>query len=115
MQRAFRYAIEKHGSQVRASGEPYYTHPVEAAIILAGLRMDGCTLAAAVLHDVVEDTEVTFDEVQKAFGPAVRDLVEGVTNVSSILEQINGEKIPKAEADRLDQVCYICVPGMSGV
>lgn len=67
--RAFAFAIEKHGEQVRASGEPYYTHPVEAAIILAGLRMDGMSIAAAVLHDIIEDTDVTFAEVQKHFGP----------------------------------------------
>lgn len=79
--RAFAYAREKHAGQTRKDGAPYITHPVEVAEILAELQMDEQTLAAGLLHDVVEDCGVTLDEMTREFGPEVAHLVDGVTKL----------------------------------
>ncbi len=84
LQRAYEVAKEAHGDQKRHSGEPYITHPVEVAIILAELEMDKETIIAALLHDVVEDTDMTLDEVRKEFGDEVAELVDGVTKLTQI-------------------------------
>ena len=81
LERAYAVAKEAHGDQKRHSGEPYITHPVEVAIILAELEMDKETIIAALLHDVVEDTGMTLDEVRKDFGDEVAELVDGVTKM----------------------------------
>jgi guanosine-3',5'-bis(diphosphate) 3'-pyrophosphohydrolase len=78
---AYEFAAKAHEGQTRKSGEPYIHHPVEVAIILAELKMDLTTLIAALLHDVVEDTSVTLEEVEEKFGPAVGKLVDGVTKL----------------------------------
>ncbi len=75
--RAFEFAREAHQGQARKSGEPFILHPVEVAIILADLRMDAETICAALLHDTVEDTPVTAEEVEAEFNDQVRSLVEG--------------------------------------
>ena len=83
--RAYRFAAEFHRDQRRRSGEPYINHPVEVALILAhDLRMDEDTICAALLHDTVEDTPATKDQVAELFGPTVADLVDGVTKLTSI-------------------------------
>lgn len=82
--RAYVYAAKMHRGQVRKSGEPYLSHPLETAYILANMKMDDVTIAAALLHDVIEDTEATFDELTEMFGEEVSRLVEGVTKVSKI-------------------------------
>ncbi len=83
--RAYRFAAEYHRDQRRRSGEPYINHPVEVALILAhDLRMDEDTICAALLHDTVEDTPATKDQVAELFGPTVADLVDGVTKLTSI-------------------------------
>ena len=83
--RAYRFAAEYHRDQRRRSGEPYINHPVEVALILAhDLRMDEDTICAALLHDTVEDTPATKDQVAEMFGPTVADLVDGVTKLTSI-------------------------------
>ena len=84
LERAYAVAKEAHGDQKRHSGEPYITHPVEVAIILAELEMDKETIIAALLHDVVEDTGMTLDEVRKDFGDEVAELVDGVTKLTQI-------------------------------
>lgn len=84
VERAYEVAKEAHGDQKRHSGEPYITHPVEVAIILAELEMDKETIIAALLHDVVEDTGKTLDEVRKEFGDEVAELVDGVTKLTQI-------------------------------
>jgi len=76
--RAYEFAREFHRNQRRRSGEPYINHPVEVAIILAGLHMDVETICAALLHDTIEDTDTTRVEVINEFGESVADLVEGV-------------------------------------
>ena len=91
--KAFRFASEAHEGQCRKSGEPFVAHPVEVAIILADLRMDVETLCAALLHDTVEDTSVTRDQVEAEFNPQVAQLVEGVTKITRIeVESLTDEQ-----------------------
>lgn len=85
VERAYRFAADYHRDQRRRSGEPYINHPVEVALILAhDLRMDEDTICAALLHDTVEDTPATLDELKDLFGETVTDLVDGVTKLTSI-------------------------------
>ena len=85
VERAYRFAADYHRDQRRRSGEPYINHPVEVALILAhDLRMDEDTICAALLHDTVEDTPATKDELIERFGQTVADLVDGVTKLTSI-------------------------------
>lgn len=84
IQRAYEYALEAHEGQLRLSGEPYIIHPVAVAKILADLKLDATTLAAALLHDVVEDTRITDEELVRAFGAEVAALVDGVTKLKRI-------------------------------
>ena len=81
---AYGLACEAHRGQLRLSGDPYVTHPVEVAVILIDLGLDTDSLIAALLHDVVEDTEVTLEQIQKKFGPDVAVLVDGVTKLGRI-------------------------------
>lgn len=81
---AFEFARAAHEGQVRKDGSPYITHPVNAAIILTGLHLDEDSLIACLLHDVPEDTERTLDEIEDAFGPKVRFLVDGITKLSKV-------------------------------
>lgn len=81
---AYEYAAEKHEGQFRESGEPYITHPLAVAAILVDLGMDTDAICAALLHDVVEDTDATFDDVKKKFGADVANLVDGVTKLDKI-------------------------------
>ena len=82
--RAFEFAYQLHRGQMRASGDPYIAHPVAVAGLLRSLGGDSAMIAAGFLHDVVEDTEVTVEEIEAAFGPEVRHLVEGVTKLSKL-------------------------------
>lgn len=84
---AFDYAKEKHQDQTRVSGEPYYTHPVEVASILADMKMDSATIITAILHDTLEDTSATYKEVQEKFSKEVADLVNGVSKLTKIESQ----------------------------
>ena len=81
---AYILAADAHKEQRRKSGEPYIIHPIGVASILAGLQMDEYTLAAAFLHDVVEDTEYTFDDLRNIYGTVVANLVDGVTKLGKI-------------------------------
>jgi len=83
-ERAFLFAKEAHGEQKRESGEPYITHPLSVAIILSDMGLDLPTICAALLHDVIEDTEITETQVRKAFGSEVFRLVDGVTKLGKI-------------------------------
>lgn len=95
IEQAYDFAVEKHGDQKRASGEPYYTHPVEVAQILADMKLDPSTIVTAILHDTVEDTVVTLDEIEEKFGKEIRSLVDGVTKLGKIEAQ--PENIRQAE------------------
>ncbi len=87
IQNAYAFALAAHKGQNRKSGEPYFSHPVEVATILAEHRFDAITLSAALLHDVLEDCDVTYEELETAFGSEVAGLVAGVTKISTISEQ----------------------------
>jgi GTP pyrophosphokinase len=86
LEKAAGWASEAHRDQQRASGEPYYSHVLAVAEILRALNLDYETLAAAMLHDVVEDTDVTLDDVRSEFGPVIANLVDGVTKMERIGE-----------------------------
>ena len=82
--KAFNLAFEAHKEQKRDSGEPYIIHPIEVATILAELGMDTSTIVAGLLHDVIEDTEYTYDDIKKIFGEEVANLVSGVTKITKM-------------------------------
>src|SRR6188508_2216867 len=81
---AYRFSEAAHAGQTRQSGDPYISHPLAVAEILAGWRLDGQALVAALLHDVMEDTSVTKDEISDTFGKPVADLVDGVSKLDKI-------------------------------
>ena len=82
--KAYNYAFSHHGDQLRKSGEPYIIHPLNVAYILAEIGLDDNTICAALLHDVVEDTEVTEEDIKNEFGEEINYLVAGVTKLSNI-------------------------------
>ena len=84
LNKAYVYAMKAHGSQKRASGAPYFTHPLEVAEILTDFKLDAATIAAALLHDVVEDTESTSEEIEAIFGTDIAALVDGLTKISRL-------------------------------
>ncbi|WP_165172218.1 MULTISPECIES: bifunctional (p)ppGpp synthetase/guanosine-3',5'-bis(diphosphate) 3'-pyrophosphohydrolase [unclassified Adlercreutzia] len=93
LEHAFAFANAAHKGQCRKSGEPFIIHPIEVGIILADLRMDAETICAALLHDTVEDTEVTAADVEREFNAQVRQLVEGVTKITRIeVESLSDEQ-----------------------
>jgi GTP diphosphokinase / guanosine-3',5'-bis(diphosphate) 3'-diphosphatase len=90
--RAYVFSMKAHGSQVRASGDPYFSHPIEVAGILTDLKLDDQTIATAILHDTIEDTLATPEEIEKLFGKNVARLVDGVTKLSKIEAQSENER-----------------------
>ena len=84
IRRAYEYAKENHGDQCRKSGEPYMIHPMNVAYILAQLELDDETLCAALLHDVVEDTPKTHEDLVKDFGTTIAEMVAGVTKLGKL-------------------------------
>jgi GTP diphosphokinase / guanosine-3',5'-bis(diphosphate) 3'-diphosphatase len=84
LNRAYVYAMKAHGNQKRASGEAYFNHPLEVAAILADMRLDDATIAAALLHDTVEDTESTHADIVEKFGPEIASLVDGLTKIKKL-------------------------------
>src|SRR5258706_1177989 len=90
--RAYVFALKAHGSQTRASGDPYFSHPLEVAGILTAMHLDGASIATALLHDVIEDTGADLAEIEKRFGPEIARLVDGVTKLSRIELQSDQSK-----------------------
>ena len=84
LNRAYVFSLKAHGAQIRASGDPYFSHPLEVAGILTGLKLDCDTIVTALLHDTVEDTLASLDEIENHFGAPVARLVDGVTKLSQI-------------------------------
>ena len=82
--KAYNYAVEHHGDQRRRSGEPYIIHPINVAYILAGVGLDEATICAALLHDVVEDTDATDADLRRDFGDEIADMVAGVTKLGTV-------------------------------
>lgn len=93
IQKAYIFAKTGHGNQKRHSGDPYFSHPLAVAEILTDLKVDDASIIAALLHDLVEDTEVTLDEVEKNFGEQVRHLVDGVTKLKKIESISTSERV----------------------
>jgi len=93
--RAYVYSMKMHGTQKRASGDPYFIHPLEVANILTDLKLDTATIATALLHDTVEDTLATLEDIEKHFGPEIKGLVDGVTKLSRI--ETKSENAKQAE------------------
>ena len=96
--RAFQYAYNGHNGQNRKSGEPYITHPLHVALYLCELNFDKETIAAALLHDLIEDTDISYEDLKKEFGEEVADIVDGVTKLDKIKYSSNEEA--KADAIR---------------
>ena len=92
LNRAYVYTVQKHGSQKRASGDPYFSHPVEVAGLMTELKLDQQTIMTALLHDTVEDTLATIEEIEQYFGPDVARLVDGVTKLSKIEAMTESER-----------------------
>src|SRR5262245_10361763 len=84
LNRAYVYALKAHGEQLRASGDPYFSHPLEVAAILTNLKLDDATIVAALLHDTIEDTEATRAEIDQLFGHEIGHLVEGLTKLKKL-------------------------------
>ncbi|UCI25175.1 RelA/SpoT family protein [Mesorhizobium sp. B2-8-5] len=84
LNKAYVYAMQKHGHQKRASGDPYFSHPLEVAAILTDMHMDEATIAVALLHDTIEDTTATRAEIDELFGPEMGKLVEGLTKLKKL-------------------------------
>ena len=84
LNRGYVFAMKAHGSQKRASGDPYFSHPLEVAGILTRYKLDADTIVTALLHDTIEDTEISRDDVEEQFGPNVARLVDGVTKLTRI-------------------------------
>ena len=92
LNRAYVYTVQKHGTQKRASGDPYFSHPIEVAGLMTELKLDQETIVTALLHDTVEDTLATIEEVETHFGPEVARLVDGVTKLSKIEAMTENER-----------------------
>src|SRR5436305_9951508 len=84
IRKAYEFSLKHHAGQTRASGEPYLVHPLEVAIILAEMKLDATAIAAGLLHDAIEDTPVTTEEIATDFVDGVAHFVEGVTKISKI-------------------------------
>src|SRR5215813_2472856 len=95
LNKAYVYAMTAHGKQFRANGDPYFAHPLEVAGILTELKLDVPTIVTALLHDTIEDTLVTYDDVKAKFGEEIANLVDGVTKLSQL--EVFSERTKQAE------------------
>ncbi|MBL6617209.1 MAG: bifunctional (p)ppGpp synthetase/guanosine-3',5'-bis(diphosphate) 3'-pyrophosphohydrolase [Reyranella sp.] len=95
LNRAYVYGLKKHGTQLRASGDPYFSHPVEVAGILAEMKLDTSSIVTGLLHDTIEDTDATREEIAGLFGENVARLVDGVTKLSRL--EVQSESTKEAE------------------
>src|SRR5437868_7631742 len=95
LNRAYVFSMKAHGSQKRASGDPYYSHPVEVAGILAQMKLDTASIVTGLLHDTVEDTVATLEDIERVFGSETARLVDGVTKLSRI--ELQSDQTKQAE------------------
>ncbi len=95
LNRAYVFGVKAHGNQKRDSGDPYFSHPLEVAGILTDLNLDEATIVTALLHDTIEDTEASYEEIEKQFGREIADLVDGVTKLSKL--ELQSEETKQAE------------------
>src|SRR5206468_268297 len=95
LNRAYVYSMKAHGAQLRASGDPYFSHPIQVAGLLAQMKLDSASIVTGLLHDTIEDTVATLDEIERQFGPEVGRLVDGVTKLSRI--ELQSDQTKQAE------------------
>src|SRR5437763_8063525 len=111
--KAYEYSERLHAGQVRASGDPYLIHPLEVALVLAEMKMDPTAIAAGLLHDSVEDTTITIEEIQREFGDQVAHIVEGVTKISRIdlasREERQAENVRKMLLAMVDDIRVVLI------
>src|ERR1700730_12765986 len=93
--RAYVFSMKAHGSQLRACGDPYFSHPIYVVGILAELSLDAPSIITALLHDTVEDTVATLEDIERLFGPDIARLVDGVTKLSRI--ELQSDQTKQAE------------------
>ena len=113
VKKAYEFSQKHHAGQTRASGEPYLVHPLEVGIILADMRLDTTAIAAGLLHDSVEDTSVTIEQIQTEFGEQVAHIVEGVTKISRIdfasREEAQAENVRKMILAMVDDIRVVLI------
>jgi GTP diphosphokinase / guanosine-3',5'-bis(diphosphate) 3'-diphosphatase len=113
VKKAYDYSMTVHEGQTRASGEPYLVHPLEVALVLAEMKMDPVAIAAGLLHDSVEDTSVTVDDIRREFGEQVAHIVEGVTKISKIdfatREEQQAENLRKMMLAMIDDIRVVLI------
>jgi GTP pyrophosphokinase len=113
IRKAYDFSEQHHKGQVRQSGEPYLAHPLEVAILLAEMRLDATAIAAGLLHDAVEDTSVTVEEIKAEFGEQVAHIVEGVTKISKIdfasSEEAQAENVRKMVLAMMDDIRVVLI------
>ena len=113
VRRAYDFSLQHHAGQSRASGEPYLVHPLEVANLLADMKLDSVAIAAGLLHDSVEDTSVTIEEIKEKFGDQVAHIVEGVTKISKIdfasKEEQQAENVRKMMLAMVDDIRVVLI------
>ena len=113
IRKAFDFSLKHHEGQTRASGEPYLIHPLEVAIVLADLKLDSTAIAAGLLHDAIEDTPVTNEDIQREFGDHVVHIVEGVTKIDKIefasREERQAENVRKMVLAMVDDIRVVLI------
>ena len=113
VKKAYEFSSRHHQGQTRASGEPYLVHPVEVASVLADMRLDTTAIASGLLHDAVEDTSVTVDDIRAEFGEQVAHIVEGVTKISKIdfasREEAQAESVRKMVLAMVDDIRVVLI------
>jgi guanosine-3',5'-bis(diphosphate) 3'-pyrophosphohydrolase len=113
VKKAYDFSLRNHQGQTRASGEPYLVHPLEVATVLAEMRLDTTAIAAGLLHDAVEDTSVTVDDIRTEFGEQVAHIVEGVTKISKIdfasREEAQAESVRKMVLAMVDDIRVVLI------
>ena len=113
IKKAYEFSLEHHKGQARESGEPYLVHPLHVAMLLAEMRLDTTAITAGLLHDAVEDTSVTIDEINAEFGEQVAHIVEGVTKISKIdfasSEEAQAENVRKMVLAMMDDIRVVLI------
>ena len=113
VKKAYDYSLKHHEGQSRASGEPYLVHPLEVALVLSEMKMDPVAVSAGLLHDSVEDTSVTIEDIRKEFGEQVAHIVEGVTKISKIdfatREEQQAENLRKMMLAMVDDIRVVLI------
>jgi GTP diphosphokinase / guanosine-3',5'-bis(diphosphate) 3'-diphosphatase len=113
IRKAYEFSLKHHQGQTRASGEPYLIHPLEVAVVLADMKLDSTAIAAGLLHDAIEDTEVTHEDIRREFGDHVVHIVEGVTKIDKIdfasREERQAENVRKMVLAMVDDIRVVLI------